>query len=139
MDILERFPNKYSVTINHGSPETKGIFKNYIMNNGVTTSREYEENGVVIINRETCLRVTPLGIDKVLNSKILPGKYELKKAQEKYNKNNMNLKRHKKNTTKIKERARTQESSKIRERRGRAKIGKISRSIFTYSIIQNKV
>ena len=87
MDILERFPNKYSVTINHGSPETKGIFKNYIMNNGVTTSREYEENGVVIINRETCLRVTPLGIDKVLNSKILPGKYELKKAQEKYNKN----------------------------------------------------
>ena len=86
-EILDQFPNKYSVTINHGSPETKGIFKNYIMNNGVTTSREYEENGVVIINRETCLRVTPLGIDKVLNSKILPGKYELKKAQEKYNKN----------------------------------------------------
>jgi hypothetical protein len=57
------------------------------MNNGVTTSREYEENGVAIINRETCLRVIPLGIDKVLNSKILPGKYELKKAQEKYNKN----------------------------------------------------
>ena len=50
----------------------------------------------------------------------------------------MNLKRHKKNTTKIKERARTKESSKIRERRGRAKIGKIFRLIFTYSI-QNKV
>ena len=83
---INAFPNKCSVTINHGSPETKEIFMNYIMENGVTTSREYEENGVVIINRERCLRVTPLGIDKVLNSKLLPGKYELKKA-EKYNKN----------------------------------------------------
>ena len=86
-EILDQFPNKCSVTINHGSPETKEIFMNYIMENGVTTSRKYEENGVVVINRERCLRVTPLGIDKMLVSKLLPGKYELKKAQEKYNKN----------------------------------------------------
>ena len=86
-EILDQFPNKCSVTINHGSPETKEIFMNYIMENGVITSRKYEENGVVVINRERCLRVTPLGIDKMLVSKLLPGKYELKNAEEKYNKN----------------------------------------------------
>lgn len=90
MEILEQFPNKRSVTINHGNPETKEIFMNYIMENGVTTFRDYEDNGIVILNRERCLRVTSKGIDKVMNSKLLPNKYELKKAQDGINSNKRN-------------------------------------------------
>lgn len=95
LEILEQFPNKDSISIVHGNPETKEIFKNYIMENGVTTLREYEDNGIVILNREQYIRVTSNGVDKQLSSKLLPKKFELKEAQKKNNKNRKNGKRRK--------------------------------------------
>ena len=72
LEILEQFPNKDSISIVHGNPETKEIFKNYIMENGVTTLREYEDNGIVILNREQYIRVTSNGVDKQLSSELIP-------------------------------------------------------------------
>lgn len=86
-DVLERFPNVFSVTINHGSPETKRVFMNYIIKRGLTPLRNIDDNGIVIIDRSMVLRVTPKGIDKVMNSKNLPSNYDLKKAQSKIKNN----------------------------------------------------
>lgn len=81
-DILEQFPNKRTIAINHGSPKVKEDFAKYITECGVTTVRDYQDFGVLILNRATYLRVTSKGVDKIMNSDLFLSPYIIDKAKE---------------------------------------------------------